>query len=159
MQIFDLNILQRDPNQDELYDLSQVTYQDIVGYPVFYYLVEPADEMRIDLISQRLYESTEYIDFLLSFNSIDNPLNIKSGDLISYIDEVNIDDFRVRPEKPKVTQKALLNANKQTRKDQNRQAYVEEGFSLPPTLLETPTESVQVTNNSILIGISENTAI
>lgn len=159
MNFFDIDILERDPNQNDLYDLSQVTYQEITGFPVFYYIVESYEEMRMDLISNRLYQSTEYVDFLLRFNNIDNPLNIKEGDTIAYIDEPNIEEYRVRPEKSKVTQKALLNANKQTRKDSNRQSYVEEGYSLPPTLLETPVESVQVTNDSILIGISENTAI
>lgn len=159
MEFFDIDILDRDPNQDSLYDLTQITYIRLAGFPFFYYYVEQHEEMRIDLVSQKLYGTTEYCDFLLSFNDIDNPLNIKSGDLIFYIDESNIDSFRVTPQKPNVAQKLLVNANKQTRRDTNRQSYIEENYSLPPTLLETPIESVQVRGDSILIGISENSAI
>ena len=157
MKIFDLDILERDPNQDELYDLSQVTYKEVSGYPLYVHIVEPHEEMRIDLISQRCYSSTEYVDFLLSFNDIDNPLNIKEGDIINYIDTDYVDFYRVTPEKPKVLQKRLLNPNKQTRKDGNRQVYVEDNFSLPPTLLDVPVESVQIKGNTILIGVNENT--
>lgn len=157
MIIFDLNILDRDPNQEDLYDLSQVTYKEISGYPLYVHVVEPYEEMRIDLISEKCYSSTDYIDFLLSFNDIDNPLNIKQGDIINYVDSSYVDLFRVTPEKPKVLQKKLLNPNKQTRKDSNRQLYVEENFSLPPTLLEAPVESVQIKGDTILIGVNENT--
>lgn len=157
MIIFDLNILERDPNQEDLYDLSQVTYKEISGYPLYAHVVESYEEMRIDLISEKCYQSTEYIDFLLSFNDIDNPLNIKEGDIINYIDSSYVDLFRVVSQKPKVLRKQLLNPNKQTRKDTNRQAYIEEDFSLPPTLLETPVESVQIKGNTILIGVNENT--
>lgn len=159
MNFFDIDILDKDPNQSDLYDLSQITYQHLVGYPKYYYQVESYEEMRIDLICQKIYDRTDYVDFLLSFNDIDNPLNIKTGDYIWYVDESNIEYFRITPDKPKVTQKILLNANKQTRKDSNRQTYIEENFSLPPTLLDTPVESVQVRGDSILIGVTENSSI
>jgi hypothetical protein len=157
MKIFDLDILERDPNQDDLYDLSQVTYKKISGYPIYVHIVEKHEEMRIDLISLKCYSSTDYIDFLLNFNDIDNPLNIKEGDIINYIDANYVDFYRVIPDKPKVLKKRLLNLNKQTRKDSNRQMYVEENFSLPPTLLDVPVESVQIKDNTILIGVNENT--
>jgi hypothetical protein len=35
--------------------------------------------------------------------------------------------------------------------------YVEDNFSLPPTLLDAPVESVQIKGNTILIGVNENT--
>lgn len=159
MQIYDLDILQRDPNQSDLYDLMQITYRESSGYPLYQCIVETYEEMRIDLISLRCFNSTDYIDFLLHFNSIDNPLNIKAGDIINYIDISFVDNFKVVSEKPKTLQKKLLNPNKQTRKDTNRQNYIEENFSLPPTLLDTPIESVQIRGDSIIIGINENTSL
>ena len=158
MKLFDIDILQKDPNQNDLYDFTQITFKMIDGLPIYTYVVEPFEEMRIDNISQKLYFSTEYVDFLLSFNDIDNPLNIKEGDIINYVDLNNVELFRVVPEKPKVLQKSLLNPNKQTRKDSNRQAYLEENLTLPPTLLEVPVESVQIQGNNILIGLNENSS-
>ena len=158
MKLFDIDILQKDPNQNDLYDFTQITFKMIDGLPIYTYVVEPFEEMRIDNISQKLYFSTEYVDFLLSFNDIDNPLNIKEGDIINYVDLNNVELFRVVPEKPKVLQKSLLNPNKQTRKDSNRQAYLEENLTLPPTLLEVPVESVQIQRNNILIGLNENSS-
>jgi len=156
MKIYDLDILEREKNQEDLYDLSQVTYREISGYPVYTYVVEPYEEMRIDLISQKCYSSTEYVDFLLNFNDIDNPLNIKSGDIINYVDSSFVESYRVIPDKPKALQKQLLNPNKQTRKDNSRKLYIEDNFSLPPTLLDVPVESVQVKGDTILIGVNEN---
>lgn len=159
MIIYDIDILEKDPQQEDLYDLTQPTYIQLGGFSVYYYIVEQTEEMRIDLVCNKLYNSTDYVDFLLSFNDIDNPLNIKSGDLILYVDELSIEEFRIVPEKPKVLQKLLLNANKQTKKDNNRQAYVEDNFSLPPTILETPIESVQVKGDQIVIGVTDNTSV
>jgi hypothetical protein len=159
MKSFDLNILEKDPNQDGLYDFTQITYKSISGPNIYSYLVDTFDEMRIDIISNKLYRSTDYIDFLLSFNSIDNPLNIKEGDTIYYCDSEDVELFRVTPDKPKELKSSLLNTNKQTKKDTNRQSYIEGDFALPPTLLETPTESVQVKGDNIVIGVNENTSI
>lgn len=156
MKVYDLNILEKDPNQDNLYDFTQVTFKSLSGPNIYSYLVDSFDEMRIDLICNKLYQSVDYIDFILNFNSIDNPLNIKEGDIIYYCDIDDIDLFRVTPDKPKVLKYSLLNNNKQTRKDTNRQSYIEDNFALPPTLLETPTESVQIKGTDIIIGVNSD---
>ena len=39
-------------------------------------IIEQDEEMRLDLISFRLYGSVNYVGFLCNINQIDNPLNV-----------------------------------------------------------------------------------
>lgn len=155
MKIYDIDILSRNDKQGKLYDFTQPTFKNLSVNSIYESTVEPHEEMRIDIICDRLMGSNEYVDFLLNFNDIENGLNIKSGDIIRYVDISTVDFFRVKPDDTTLT-KSLLNINKQTRKDSNRQQYLEDNFSLPPTLLDTPIESVQVKGNQVIIGSNNN---
>ena len=46
----------------------------------------------------------------------------------------------------------LLNRNKATRKDDSRNKYIEQNYSLPPTILPTPTNAVNISGPDIIIG-------
>lgn len=149
--VFDLSSLARDPNQNNLYDLTTITFNNLPA--VFYqYVVEAHEEMRIDLISYELYNSIEYMDFLLDINDIDNPLNIKTGDTIKYVDVNQISTFQLTNTQAVQTQQILLNVNKATQVDNNRQTYLNNNYSLPPTFLENPAPSVTSNGNIITIG-------
>lgn len=154
MKVYDLDILEKDSNQDNLYNLMQITFKNVLGINIYQYTVDAFDEMRIDLICNKMYHSVDYVDFILNFNSIDNPLNIKKDDILYYVDVNDIDAFKVTPEKGVEAKNLLINTNKQTRKDTNRQSYVDDNYALPPTVLDVPVESVQVKGDDILIGVS-----
>jgi hypothetical protein len=86
MIAYDLDILVRDYTQDDLYNLFNKTYVEFTLPNTSEYIVQQDEEMRIDLICYRIYDSTEYVAFLLNFNGIENPLNVMPGDLIKYVD-------------------------------------------------------------------------
>lgn len=154
MIIFDLDIL--DKGTDGLYDLSKRTHNWGLQTPRLSYIVETSDEMRIDQICFKIYGNTDNIGFLLNYNNIDNPLNIKEGDQIFYVPEDIIDSYKL--------QETLFGSsveielpNRTTRKDKSRESYLENSGQLPPTVLDRPTPSVTLSGNNIVIG--SNTGI
>jgi hypothetical protein len=152
MKLNDIENLSRDPNQGDLYDLFNKTYID---YPLAQsneYVVDQDEEMRMDLISFRLYGSVDYVDFLCNLNQIDNPLNIMAGDTIKYVDISQTSLFIYEDVKVEEVRRGLLNANKSTRKDPNRKQFVDQGYSLPPNFLETPQAPVRFEGNILVIG-------
>lgn len=158
MIIFDLDNIKiieekfdKDLGQTKFYDLTETTFQSRVDVPFDLYQVQQDEEMRIDLICYKLYGKTDFIDILLNINEIDNPLNIRSGDVLRYPSKNNIELFRVRSES-KTTVKSLLNRNKSSKKDESRLKYIRENFSLPPTVLQSPLEPVTQRGDNIVIG-------
>lgn len=124
------------------------------------YIVEPWQEMRIDLVINSIYgESTtdlEATDVILAINGIDNPLNIKAGMRILYPEKNNIDNWRGEPQELKEESKSVVSqlavANKNTRVDEKRKAFVNNGYSLPPTVNKTPIPPVRIEGNNAVFG-------
>ena len=101
---------------------------------------------------ESIYGNTEYLDLLMHINNIDNPLNIKEGAILYYPSSNKIDLYRIVEEKPQTVQNKIINTNKTTRKDSNREMYIKQGYSLPPVVLEKPTEPVRIEGDNIVIG-------
>lgn len=152
MKLFDLDTLKRDPYQDGLYDLFLPTFNMINGYQQEPYVLGREDEMRIDLVTNQIYDTVEYVDFLCSLNDIDNPLNILEGDVLFYSAVGTIDSFRNRASEVADVRNQLINPNKSTKIDPNRKKYIEENYSLPPTILPSPKPAVRIEGNDIIIG-------
>ncbi len=152
MKLYDIENLSRDPNQDNFYDLFNKTYIDFPAAQSTEYTIEDDEEMRMDLVSFRIYGSVNYVDFLCNYNQIDNPLNVKPGDVIKYVELQDIVSFNNKDVNVEEVRRGLLNANKSTRKDPNRKQFVEQGFSLPPNFLETPQAPVKLDGNVLVIG-------
>jgi hypothetical protein len=150
MFIHDLDVLLKDTQQTSLYDLSARTY---VAYDVRFsnYIVQPDEEMRIDLICFRIYESVEYTDILLSVNEIVNPLNIRAGDVLRYPDQGSLNFFRIRPKAPPAIRPTLVNQGRANIKDPRRLQFIENNFLLPPTLLSVPQSPIIVNPTDITI--------
>ncbi len=152
---------------DDLYDLFPSTIKFDGGADVTFseYEVLEEDEMRIDLVFQKMYELTPSevgiylgdIDIILKLNNIDNPLNIKKGMVLRYPNLGSLNSFRFeRDEESKSSKKSLVQKlakpNKQTRTDSNRKKYVDNDYSLPPTVNSTPKQPIIVEGNSFKIG-------
>ncbi len=152
MVLYDINRLVRDIRQDNLYDLFEPTFKSRNGFQMQTYLVTKSDEMRIDVIANEIYGTPNEADVLLSINGIDNPLNIKEGDAIMYVNYDTLQEYRVETIDNKEASNRLLNANKSTRKDPNRKNYVESGLVLTPTVQEVPQPPVRIENTQIVIG-------
>jgi len=152
MSFYDLNNLRKDVNQNSLYNFFDSTFKYFFGLTLYQYQVNPNEEMRIDVICNNLYNTTDYCDFLLDLNGIDNPLNILSGDSLLYVSQDQIDYFHVDESTAKTLRNTYLNANKISKIDTNREAYVANNLSLPPTFLQVPSDAVKIVGNKIVLG-------
>lgn len=157
MNLYDLSILKLDSNQTDknipigLYDLIEPTFI-LRNSPRMEMTVTFEQEMRIDLISNDIYKNVNYADLLLNINGIDNPLNIKAGDIIQYISLDQLDYYRLSPNSTIENRRVLLSPNKSSKKDINRQQYIEDKHQLPPTFLENTGSPISTSGTRIVIS-------
>jgi len=123
------------------------------------YVVQKGEEMRVDLVMMSIYDNISIlksIDVLLFINNIDNPLNIMVGDIIYYPPLDVLDSYRYVFESNsragENVRKALAVPNKTTKKDGNRRKFIENGYSLPPVVLDESKPPVRVEGDKIVIG-------
>ncbi len=158
----------------DIYSLSQLNYNDRtrlfnIYYPQFFYtqkenlntyIVQKGEEMRIDLVMLSMYNEDvlvlKDIDVILFINGIDNPLNIFEGDVLYYPQQSALEVYRyVFPQGSNPGQnirRALSVPNKTTRVDSNRKKFVDNGFVLPPVVLDETKSPVRVEGGKIVIG-------
>jgi hypothetical protein len=123
------------------------------------YIVQQGEEMRMDLVMMSIYDDASVLksmDVLLFINNIDNPLNIMVGDIIYHPPLDVLDSYRYTFEPSsragENVRKALAVPNKTTKKDGNRRKFVENGYSLPPVVLDESKPPVRVEGDKIVIG-------
>jgi phage pi2 protein 07 len=152
MNVRDINILKRSERNENLYDLTKLTYRTTFEEVNFSaYKVQKGEEMRIDLVCQSIYGNVNNIDVILNFNNISNPLNIKEGTILYYPDQESLDKFNINETTVENVQQKISTAGKATAVDPDRKAYVEQNYSLPPTVLDRPTEQVTLTGDTIQV--------
>lgn len=156
MDLFDITILKNDDNQlddngQPMYNLIEPTFSTKDTLVKSQTIVTKEQEMRIDLISYDLYQSVNYADLLLNINDIDNPLNIKEGDILLYPPMEHIQYYRVSPDTTTTNRRKLLSPNKSNKKDTNRQQYIENNYQLPPTFLDTPSNPISTSGGKITV--------
>ena len=152
MDFFDIKTLKKDKKQGGLYNFFTPTFLMLNSFEQQVLIVGKESQMRPDLICNELYQRVDQIDFLMSLNDIDNPLNIMENDLIYFTSYSAIDSFRIKDSEIAETRDLLLNANKSTKKDDKRQKYVEEKFNLPPTMLPAPKPPIIIEGDDFIIG-------
>lgn len=152
MTIYDLDKLKRDASQSNLYNMFDRTFKYLIGVQVQIYIVNTSFEMRIDLICNDIYKKTDYCDFLLDLNNIDNPLNIMGNDQLIYVPEDLIGLFKIDESTAKELRNIYLNSAKVSKPDPKRLSYVENDYKLPPTFLQIPAESVRIVDGKIILG-------
>ena len=150
-------------NDLDLYDFINPTFRFDDTVKLNEIKVERWHEMRIDLLFQSMYELEpvvgfylENIDVILFINEIDNALNIKEGMIIRYPSLDQIDNFRFIEDnlsRSKTSAKErLVVPNKSTRKDSTREKFKENGYSLPPVVLDVPRAPVRIENGQFSVG-------
>ncbi len=152
MEFYSIENLKKDVAQNNLYNFFDATFKYLKDIVLYTYIVQPHQEMRIDIVCNEIYKETKYVDFLLHLNQIDNPLNIMGNDEILYVDQQQIAFFNLDESTAKSLRNTYLNVNKTTQQDPTRAAYTQNNYSLPPTLLEIPSSSVQIINGKIFLG-------
>ena len=151
MELYDINKLVKNDGSGDFYDLFEIFFQKDESTNFKLYTVQRGEEMRMDLVSQSIYNDIQYVDFLCNLNKISNPLNIKFGDIMLYVDAEFIERFRVKPKTQNV-QQVIAKSNRGTQQDKTRQDYIENNFSLPPNVLERPAEQVLIKGSVIKLG-------
>lgn len=141
------------------YRLFDPTMKWETTIPVSVYEVKSEEYMRPDLLMKSLYDvdDIQNLDIILYINNIDNPLSILPGSKIYYLTNYDqMDNFRYSIESKDISEvnvkKQLVVPNKTTRKDSNRSDYLENGYSLPPVVLDKPKDPVRFEGKDILIG-------
>ena len=152
MDFFDIRTIKKDKKQGELFNFFTPTFLMLNSFEQEVLVVGKESQMRPDLICNELYQRVDQIDFLMSLNDIDNPLNIMENDLIYFTSYSAIDSFRIKESEVTETRDLLLNANKSTKKDKNREKYVEEQFNLPTTFLPVPKPPITIEGDDFIIG-------
>lgn len=156
MNIKSLETLKYDSNTD-LFDMFIPQFLN-TGAELNTYVVQIYEEMRIDSVMMSMYNNDvnvlSDIDVILFINGIDNPLNIQVGDILYYPPIENLSSYRnVYDSKQSTDVKKILSTpNKTTKTDNNRTSYVENGYTLPPVVMEQPKEPIRVENDKIVIG-------
>jgi hypothetical protein len=146
----------------EMVDISEPSFQWTSEVRMSVYVVQEWEEGRIDLVMDSIYGSDinkhSDADVILYINGIDNPLSIRRDMQISYPADPNmIYMFRTGQEintldGPDDITKQLGVPNKTTRTDPNRKNFVDNGYSLPPTVNPTPSAPVKLNDTSIVVG-------
>lgn len=166
MDIYSLNQQVKFDTAQNLYNLFQPTFIYNTNVELEDYEVTKDDEMRIDLIFMNMYQYDitflhnylQDIDIILFINNIDNALNIKEGMILKYPSPDDFDRFRYTDTLENIStdvtkQLATPNLpNKSTKVDPNRQAYLENDYSLPPVVLDVPREPVRIQDGKFSIG-------
>jgi len=84
MKIGSFQKLERDKTQDNLYNIFQTTIIKPKNIPLYEYIVNREEEMRMDKISLNIYNSNQYSEELMVLNNIIDPWAIKEGDIIYF---------------------------------------------------------------------------
>lgn len=119
MLSYTLDNLKVNPDQDFLYDIFKNTVVD-KKIPRRTTVVQEGEEMRLDLVSKRLYGTTEYVEELMILNNILNPWSIKKQDSIVFLDYQSISLLQDLEIDEEITSEKSAKPNKNTRVDANR---------------------------------------
>ncbi len=163
----DIKVLNEFVRFDEDLDLFDITQSYLILREDLSFSeieVEEWHEMRVDLLFRDMYNLEPFeigvylgnVDIILFVNNIDNPLNIKRGMTLRFPSSLeDFDKFRFTedPSSDRLSVKErLVVPNKSTKKDKSREKFKENGFSLPPTVLEKPRPPVRIENGQFSIG-------
>ena len=131
------------------------------------HLVREDEEMRIDIISNLYYGSTEFIDLILKTNGISNPFSIKKGTFLMIPDKASAEQFRKKIKKISNKPRTQFTDKKRmSQQDAKRAKFLAEKSkqkpngskeNLPPNMLKSDQSAKEVRDNKILLGSNMNT--
>lgn len=155
MKLLNLDNLRRE-NQEELYDLTKKIFSfDRSSFLKNRrkYKVGREEEMRLDIISQNIYGSEDFVDFLCNLNNIKNPLSVKENMTIYFVPESIIEQFRPELKDREKVRKEISNDRKKTKIDPKREKFKQQkSQSLPPSVTKKDFNPVKFKDGKITIG-------
>jgi len=150
--LYTLQNVDREKKFNKLFDIINpvIKWDDSLTY--YPYMVLKEEEMRPDMICFNIYNHFNYIDEILTWNNIINPWSIKEGQIIYYLEEDSVISLQLQKKKNSdEIVNELVNSNKDTKKDPNR----ESGTGLPPTIKPAGLKDVTVDFNNKTIKIMD----
>ena len=156
MKLNTLKTLKRE-NNETLYDISEITFTyniiEINRSRINYKTVED-DEMRLDLVCNKIYGDVDQVDFFCNLNNIKNPLVIKKDLNLFYVPLNSLGGFSPeRTESNDKVRRKISNKRKSKIIDPNRQKFLEEqSQTLPPTITKKDYSPVKYNDGKISIG-------
>lgn len=128
-------------------------------------LVKPEEEMRPDLLANRIYSNQERWDLLLKFNGVSNPFSLKSGDVLLAPSDNSIRQMTKSPTivPEKGTLPNIKNEEKmvkaKTKKDQKRLDSLKRKISeiTPPNVNLTGESNIKIVNGKVIFGSNIST--
>ena len=132
------------------------------------YEVHSDEVCRIDLISERFFNSPDYSEHILKYNNISNPFSINEGDILNIPDiESSLKNFQPikligqdADEKEPSIRDQFIDSKRLTVKDKNRLEYLQKKADqkangskqiLPPNLLKDGDTNIDITGDTIII--------
>jgi hypothetical protein len=154
MDFYDLTNLPKDENQDNLWDLFTITFEDISPSEQFLPTITVSEEkmMRVDLVSNDLYDTPKYVDILCDINYLCNPLNVMPGDILFVPAQGQIQLYRKDFSQYKNNFAPLKGDDKTTERDTNRKRYVQNNNKITPVTKEVEQDAIKITDDKIIIG-------
>jgi len=146
---FTLEKIKRDQEQDNLYNLFTQTYVD-KSLNIQYTMAKNNEDMRLDLVSKRLYGGEGFIEELMQLNNILNIWNIKNGDIIYYTDLKELPYLQALEKEISDVYNKIAKPNKKTRVDPNRIKQV------PPIIKPKEFKSIILDTKNKTIRINGN---
>lgn len=126
------------------------------------HLVREDEEMRLDIISNLYYGSTDYIDLILKTNSISNPFSIKAGQFLLIPEKDSAEQFRKKIKKISNKPRTQFTEGKRlSEKDSNRMKFLAEkskskpngsSENLPPNMLKSDQSAKEIKDDRIILG-------
>lgn len=130
-----------------------------------YYIINENTQMRIDLISKEMYGlDTDYIERILKFNGIGNPLSLESGDvLITFEPYSLIQNLRsennstsnsdaVRKQYITPEKKSKIDPQLQAFDKRNKSPKTVESTNLPPNYADFGDKEIEIRGGKIYFG-------
>jgi hypothetical protein len=155
-----------DKNGNTLKDLTESIFNDIKGNSAYsLFKVSKEYVMRPDLISNAIYNTTEYTEIILKYNAISNPFTINENDIIL---APNLDDVEAQTTKnvnANITASAIRNSykyidpDKIPKKNVGAIKYEEQQkimgateTSLPPNISGENENQIEIQNGRVYFG-------
>lgn len=137
------NKIIRDPKQDNLFDLFQknLVYNKNTLFKL--YIVPREFEMRLDRISNFLYNSTDYVEELMILNDIISPYSVKEGQYIFYCDIDNLKTLYVTD-----SMRADINDSKQKLINSQQKNKNEVDKNLSQTIKPSNLEQIRISKDN-----------
>ena len=119
-----------------------------------WHVVEPDEEMRMDLVSSLYYGTENYVDILCKYNSISNPFSLERGQLIKVPNQPEELYLQTEDIIDKGTVKATPNLIPVNTRDSARVGYLKTlGTALAPPNTNLPNDkNIKVENGRIIFG-------